>query len=97
MVRGDQEPELGFEPRTCCLQDSCSSQLSYPGGWHCSDGRSIGRCGLIVPTAHGPAAKRWGARMPNAPVMLPRAFASPKWRGTTVVRTVSLPSEEIDW
>ena len=20
MVRGDQEPELGFEPRTCCLQ-----------------------------------------------------------------------------
>jgi hypothetical protein len=32
MVRGDQEPELGFEPRTCCLQDSCSSQLSYPGG-----------------------------------------------------------------
>ena len=25
------EPELGFEPRTCCLQDSCSGQLSYSG------------------------------------------------------------------
>ena len=52
------EPEVGFEPTTCCLQDSCSSQLSYPGGWHCSDGRSTRRCGLIVPTAHGPAVKR---------------------------------------
>jgi len=31
-----------------------------------------------------------------APVMPPRAFASPKWRGTTVVRTDSLPSEEIE-
>lgn len=26
------EPETGFEPVTCCLQDSCSSQLSYSGG-----------------------------------------------------------------
>ena len=26
------EPEVGIEPTTCCLQDSCSSQLSYSGG-----------------------------------------------------------------
>jgi hypothetical protein len=25
------EPEVGLEPTTCCLQDSCSGQLSYPG------------------------------------------------------------------
>ena len=26
------EPETGIEPATCCLQDSCSAELSYPGG-----------------------------------------------------------------
>lgn len=25
------EPEVGLEPTTCCLQDSCSGQLSYSG------------------------------------------------------------------
>ncbi len=25
------EPETGIEPATCCLQDSCSAELSYPG------------------------------------------------------------------
>ena len=25
------EPEVGFEPTTCCLQNSCSNQLSYSG------------------------------------------------------------------
>ena len=30
--KGLVEPEVGIEPTTCCLQDSCSSQLSYSGG-----------------------------------------------------------------
>ncbi len=30
-VRPVVEPEIGFEPMTCCLQDSCSGQLSYSG------------------------------------------------------------------
>jgi hypothetical protein len=25
------EPTVGFEPTTCCLQNSCSNQLSYVG------------------------------------------------------------------
>ena len=25
------EPSVGFEPATCCLQNSCSNQLSYIG------------------------------------------------------------------
>ena len=31
-LTGDrQEPAEGFEPTTCCLQNSCSNQLSYAG------------------------------------------------------------------
>ena len=30
--RLSREPETGVEPATCCLQDSCSAELSYSGG-----------------------------------------------------------------
>lgn len=34
-----REPEVGLEPTTCCLQDSCSGQLSYSGGSSNCSGR----------------------------------------------------------
>ena len=39
------EPGVGFEPTTCCLQNSCSNQLSYPG--------LVGREGFEPPKAQG--------------------------------------------
>ncbi len=30
-LRAKAEPEVGFEPTTSCLQDRCSSQMSYSG------------------------------------------------------------------
>ena len=55
------EPETGVEPATCCLQDSCSAELSYSGGrlplmaagpWYSGlGGASGGTAGLWPPVS----------------------------------------------
>ena len=45
------EPETGVEPATCCLQDSCSAELSYSGGMERNLARNTARLVLNIDEA----------------------------------------------
>ena len=74
------EPELGFEPRTCCLQDSCSSQLSYPGGIGGVRGRQLRRTVMVMSVGAGQVGGRVdrGGRETTA---CPSALSEPRRTG----------------
>ena len=44
----DSQPEEGFEPTTCCLQDSRSNQLSYSGAKQPAYYRNVLRKSQVV-------------------------------------------------
>ena len=59
------EPTLGFEPRTCCLRNSCSTAELCRRGGHVSRPATLGTCLVPCPSVTFAGAAGQGGRPPG--------------------------------